>query len=465
MNRGGEERNPDTPFIDVHGELAHGQLSPFHVRLAILLGGLIVFDGYDTVNPSYVVHFLLLSWHLTPSQGGLLVSSGLVGFLIGAAGHGILADRYGRRIVLLSAAWLATVFTVLTPVVGTSLLSFCLVRVLTGMGLGVLLPLSTTYMNEFAPRRFANTLPVWGVALGWTAGATAASFAGITLTPSYGWQILYYLGALALLLVVGVHFGLPESAQFLAVRGREIELKTLLTRMWPSRAARYAKAKFEPASRLTSGGHVFALFAPGYRRITLTIWLAAFLSLFGVYALTGWIPSVMIERGENFASGFGFGAIMQVTSFLGALAGAYLIDRTGAAARWMAALWIAGGIAVALLTILNTHLLNTLFVALAGFGIPGAQFLLNNYAARSYETTIRASGVGMELAVGRLGAILGPYIAGVLQQIYRSSTPMFGAVAIAAIVAACAVLTLSQTRRGAVADSSGSKPVLRHRSF
>jgi MFS family permease len=156
----------------------------------------------------------------------------------------------------------------------------------------------------------------------------------------------------------------------------------------------------------------------------------------------------MIQRGENFAAGFGFGAIMQVTSFLGALAVAYLIDRTGAAVRWMAALWIAGAIAVALLTTLNTHVLNTVFVAVAGFGIPGAQFLLNNYAARSYETAIRASGVGMELAVGRLGAILGPYIAGVLQQVYRSSIPMFGAVAVAALVAGCAVLTLPQGARG-----------------
>jgi cyanate permease len=167
-----------------------------------------------------------------------------------------------------------------------------------------------------------------------------------------------------------------------------------------------------------------------------------------VYALSGWIPSVMIQRGESFAAGFGFGAIMQVASFLGALVGAYLIDRTGAAVRWMAVLWMGGGVAVSLLTILNTHLLNTVFVAVAGFGIPGAQFLLNNYTARSYETSIRASGVGMELAVGRLGAILGPYIAGVLQQMYHSSTPMFAAVAVAALVAGCTVLTLSASSHG-----------------
>jgi MFS family permease len=432
--------------MDVHEELAEAPLAPFHIGLAAMLGGLIVFDGYDTVNPSYVVHYLAPAWHLTPSQGGLLVSSGLIGFLVGAAGHGTIADKYGRRGVLLGALWLATLCTLLTPVLGTSLLFFCLIRIATGVGLGVLLPLATTYMNEYAPRRYANTLPIWGVTLGWALGATAASFAGIFLTPRFGWQSLYYLGGCAFFLLGALHFGLPESAKYLALCGRTDEVRALLSRVRPGRTDFYRNAALRPPVRHTSQGNIAALIAAGYRRVTFTIWIAAFLSLFGVYALSGWIPSVMIQRGESFAAGFGFGAIMQIASFVGGLLGAYLIDRSGAATRWMAALWICGAVAVGLLTVVNTHAFNTVGVAIAGFGIPGAQFLLNNYTARTYETSIRASGVGMELAVGRLGAILGPYVAGLLQQIYHSPQAMFIAVAAAAMVAGIAILTLSTGR-------------------
>jgi MFS family permease len=342
-------------LLDVHAELGSASVGRFHYALALILGSLIVFDGYDTVNPSYVVHYLAPVLALSPSQGGMLVSSGLIGFLVGAATHGSIADRYGRRTVLLGALWVAAICTVLTPAAGRSLLSFCLIRILTGVGLGVLLPLATTYMNEFSPHRYANLLPVWGVAFGWALGATLASFAGIYLTPEYGWQSLYYLGGLAFPLLIAMHLWLPESAKFLALRGLAAQTKALLLRIRPERAASYAEATL--ALPLSAGrrGSFGLLLAPGRRRLTLTIWLTAFLSLFGVYALSGWIPSVMIQRGESFAAGFSFGAVMQIASFVGALLGAWLIDRSGSATGWMAALWLCGGVAIAILAFFNSH--------------------------------------------------------------------------------------------------------------
>ena len=434
--------------FDVHEELASAPLSGFHIRLALLLAALILFDGYDTVNPSYAVHYLIPAWKLSPSQGGLLVSSGLFGFFFGAAGHGVLADRYGRRSVLLYALCLSAIATVLTPVVGVSLVTFCSIRFITGVGLGVLMPLATTYINEFAPRRFSNLMPVWGVAFGWALGATLASIAGIYLTPRFGWQFLYFLGVLAFPLLAITYTSLPESIRYLALQQRTVEVRALLSKLHPDRSAHYQGSEMRVFSSRAEKGSYAALLSVPYRRTSITIWIASCLSLFGVYALTGWIPSVMIQRGENFATGFSFGAIMQIASFLGALLGAYLIDRMGAAKQWMACLWFCGAISMALLAAVNQHLFNLIAVGLAGFGIPGAQFLLNNFTARSYETSIRASGVGAELATGRLGAILGPYIAGLLQQQYHSSRAMFVAVAATSLLASLAVLTLKTREPG-----------------
>ena len=153
--------------IDVHDELANASIGKTHVSLGIILALLTMFDGYDTFNPAYVIHYVRDPWSLSLQQAGMLVSSGLIGFLCGAAFHGIVADKFGRRGTLIGGLWITTIFSLLTAILADSFASFCVLRVFTGLGLGVLLPLSTTYINELAPRRVANTFSLWGVALGW----------------------------------------------------------------------------------------------------------------------------------------------------------------------------------------------------------------------------------------------------------------------------------------------------------
>src|SRR3954464_4930754 len=202
--------------IDAHAELADAKVGSFHWRLGAIMGLLTLFDGYDTFNPAYVIHYVAGPWGLKAGQAGLLISSGLVGFLLGAALHGVAADKFGRRGTLLAGLWITSIFTLLTAVLATSFLSFCALRLLTGLGLGVLLPLATTYINELAPRRVANTFALWGVAL----GGTLAGVAGVFATPVFGWTSLYWIGSLSFLLLPFMHYMLPESPKFLALQGR-----------------------------------------------------------------------------------------------------------------------------------------------------------------------------------------------------------------------------------------------------
>ena len=153
--------------IDVSKELSEARVGRLHRWLGVMIAFLTLFDGYDTFNPAYVIHYVAGPWGLAPGQAGFLVSSGLIGFLIGAAAHGVVADRAGRRVTLLAGLWITSVFTLATPLFGHSFVSFCTLRVLTGVGLGVLLPLATTYVNELAPSRVANKFSLWGVAFGW----------------------------------------------------------------------------------------------------------------------------------------------------------------------------------------------------------------------------------------------------------------------------------------------------------
>ena len=150
--------------IDVIGELAEAPVGALHRSLGVAMAAITLFDGYDTFNPAYVIHYVAGPWKLAPGQAGFLVSSGLIGFLIGAAAHGVVADRFGRRVTLLGGLWITSVFTLATALLADSFASFCTLRVLTGIGLGVLLPLATTYINELAPRRVGNLFSLWGVA-------------------------------------------------------------------------------------------------------------------------------------------------------------------------------------------------------------------------------------------------------------------------------------------------------------
>lgn len=426
-------------FINVHEELAKAPITRFHWRLAATMGALTLFDGYDTFNPAYVIHYVLQPWNLKPGQAGLLVSSGLIGFLIGAALHGLVADRVGRRVTLLGGLWIASIFTLATPLLGTSFRLFCTIRLLTGLGLGVLLPLATTYINELTPRRVANTYTIWGVGLGWAVGGSLAGVAGVFVTPHYGWASLYWIGCLSFLLIPILNITLPESVKYLALRGRTEEIKTILARLRPEHAARYRDGRLPLASPATSSGVMKVLLSERYRRTTLSIWTSAFFCLFCIFGLSGWIPTVMLQRGETFAASFGFGALMQIAGFLGGLACGYLSDRRGARRVMIMLWWGLGAGAVFTLVLFNNHAINLSFVAAAGFFIIGGQFVLNNFTANAYETSVRATGVGMELSVGRLGAILGPWVAGILQEVYSGPTAMFLAIAVVALAAAVAM--------------------------
>ena len=421
--------------IDVHEELAEARVSGFHLRLGLIMGLLTLFDGYDTFNPAYVIHYVAAPWGLKGSQAGLLISSGLIGFLIGSAVHGLIADRLGRRGTLLGGLWITSIFTVLTALFADSFISFCALRVLTGLGLGVLLPLATTYINELAPRRVANSFALWGVALGWALGGTIAGLVGVFATPVLGWKALYWVGSASFLLLPFLHSQLPESPKFLVLSNRTAEIRKLLGRLRPERAALYASSTISVARAQQVVNPVAVLVSRRYRRTTFAIWLSAFLSLFCILGLTGWIPTVMMQRGETFSASFGFGAVMQIMSFLGGLVLGHLIDRFGRSRGLLGLWWAVGGLSVLALVAFNTHAVNVTAVALAGFCIIGAQFVLNNFTATSYETGVRATAVGMELAIARVGAILGPLVAGMLQQVYQSPTPMFVSIGLSAIAA------------------------------
>lgn len=447
--------------IDVREEIANAQVGPYHRLIAVLIGLAVFFDGYDTFSPAYVIHYVLKPWRLAPSHAGLLVSSGLVGFMFGSLAQGRFSDRYGRRATLLGALWIATIFSLCTAVFAHSFETFCALRVLTGIGLGALLPIGVTYLTEFAPRRTLHTFTTWGWALGWAVGGVVASGVGVFLTPSFGWQALYYAASLSIVLVVACHLALPESLQFAAMRGRVRDLPAVLSRLNPSRAAAYSssEARFIFPEAHDRSASLALLLSSNNRRTTLAVWCTAFFILFSIFGLTSWIPTAMMERGETFAVSFGFGALIQVMGFVGSLLCGLLAERTGRDRNFLFVWWLGGALAVLALACVNHHVLNIFFVAAGGFCILGGMNILNSFTAASYDTEVRGTAVGTMLGVGRLGAILGPYLTGWLQQIYPGSMALFGAISLAVALGACSVM-VARPRHPQLVSGHGMEPAV-----
>jgi sugar phosphate permease len=234
------------------------------------------------------------------------------------------------------------------------------------------------------------------------------------------------------------------------VKGTQDALRKVMAWLVPGRRDAYADAVFTTTEDVRRRASVSRLLEPQVRSRTLTVWFCAACSLFTIYGLSSWLPQTMIQRGEGLGSSFAFGALLQFTAILGGVGVGWAADRYDRRGV-LTVSWTLAAAAIAGLALLNNHWTSIAFISVAGFFAFGAQTLLNNLTASFYETEVKSTGVGMELGVGRLGGIFGPYIVGWLKQLFPGSMPMFAAMALT--VALCA-LAIALLRRASPAPAA-----------
>lgn len=433
--------------VDAIEQLRTAKFGRFHLVLVLGVMLAMVFDGYDTLNPSYVIHYTVKPWQLSHSATGLMVASGLVGFLIGALAHGPVADRIGRRPVLLGALFGAGLLSLLTAVAANGFGSFILLRLLTGLFLGVIMPLGTAFINEFAPAHSANRVVAVTIA-GYCLGGVLASLVGIYVTPHLGWHSLYWIGAAPLVLGVLLLPLLPESVQFLVLRQRHEDVARTLRKIYPGR--RYQGVLFQqPRERASAREMIGTVVGSPFRRTSIALWVCAFMILFCIYGLSGWLPSVMESRGNGFATSFFFLAILQLAGIVGGITVAIVCDRRrGGLAVGLVVLMAIATLAVGAVGISTGAGAQLVCTGFAGFGIIGGQSVLDTLSAQTYPAHLRSTGTGMMFGVGRVGGILGPYLIGWLLDWTGGATGVvFVAMVVATVIAAITGSALAVFRR------------------
>jgi AAHS family 4-hydroxybenzoate transporter-like MFS transporter len=401
-------------------------------------------DGFDAQAIGYVGPVLRKDWALSGPAFGTLVSSGLFGLMLGALFVAPLADRFGRRPVIIISTALFGLFT-LASAWAQDATTLGVLRFLTGLGLGGCMPNAISITSEYSPARSRGFL-VMVMFNGFTLGSLAGGIIAANLMPTYGWRGVFVVGGvLPLLLVPLFWWGVPESLRYLvASKAPSGRIAKIMQRIDPSIEVG-PDTSFVVAEQHAKQMSVAQLFTDGRARRTILLWIVFFMSLLDVYMLVNWMPTLMNSIGQPPAKAALFGVALQAGGFVGSFPLGWLLDKYGARAV-MAPAYLLGALAIAGIGYFATHNidLTMAIVFLAGFGVIGGQTAANAVAAESYPTEVRSTGVGWALGVGRVGSIAGPMVAGLLVGVGVTPTSIFYISAVPAIIGALACIGLGR---------------------
>jgi AAHS family 4-hydroxybenzoate transporter-like MFS transporter len=439
---GGAVAGPKPGVIDVAGFIDQQPIGRYQIRLLLICAAVLFVDGFDTQAIGYVAPDLARDWKLTRAALGPVFSAGLFGLMIGALVFGPLADRVGRkRIIVFSTAafglgTLATVFAGDTT-------TLIVLRFLTGLGLGGAMPNAVALTSEFSPHRRRATM-VMTMFCGFSIGAALGGLIAAALIPAFGWRSVFLVGGIAPLLFAPVlAYYLPESVRFLALSGRyDGRVAELLGSVFPSHPFP-AGTRFEVHEPKLPGLPVAHLFRENRTTTTLLLWVVFFMSLLDLYFLSNWLPTVLNDLGASVSLAAVVGAMLQIGGVVGTLTLGRFIDRFSF--RALALTYFLASIAVAAIGASSHSIaLATLAIFCAGFCIVGGQIASNALAATYYPTSLRSTGVGWALGIGRAGSIVGPLVGGALLELQWGTQSLFLAAAGPALVATAAALALSR---------------------
>ncbi|AKK09946.1 MFS transporter [Corynebacterium testudinoris] len=430
-------------------------VTPKHRRLLVGSGIGWALDAMDVGLVSFIMAALAIHWGLSPTQTSWLGSIGFVGMAVGATFGGLLADRIGRRQVFALTLLVYGLATGASALAG-SLAVLIALRFIVGVGLGAELPVASTLVSEFAPRRIRGRMVVileafW--ALGWIAAAMIGAF--VVTSSDSGWRWALALGMIPALYALVVRHGLPESVRFLEDKGRHDEAETVVSsfeqQVDPQELSRIDAALLtDPTIVREDFDDATSIWAPGLRRRTAALWVVWFCVNLSYYGAFIWIPSLLVADGFTLVKSFQFTLIITLAQLPGYAVAAWLIEAWGR--RSTLATFLAGSAASAIF-FGNADVEWTIILAgcLLSFFNLGAWGALYAIGPELYPSHIRGAGTGAAAGFGRLASIAAPLIVPPLL-LFGGSVLLFGLFAVSFAIAALTTLTLPE-QRGKVLDA------------
>jgi AAHS family 4-hydroxybenzoate transporter-like MFS transporter len=441
-------------------ELINGRKTGAYQKSVIALCALVaMLDGVDSQMIAPTGPSIAATLHVSPVAMAPIYSAGQFGYLIGALCFGPIADRIGRKSMLVLTTTAFALCTLLTAT-ATSFDILLSYRIIAGLGLGGAAPCFVALASEYGPRRIRAQI----VAFMWAAvplGGLFGTFAIAFMLPRYGWPSVYYLfGSLTLIVAALLALRMPESLGFLAARGAEPRrMQAIVERIAPGLAS--AAAQFTISEERLPGVPVKHLFTQGRGVPTLFLWLASFLGWMVLIVVAYWTPTLMQQAGNTVALATLILAFDNIGSVIGSTLVGRIIDRYGPFAVLIAAFIGSAIFNGAMGFVAWSFPLACTVMTVAGFFAGASGTGVVAVSALIYPLDVRSTGVGWTIAIGRIGAVTGPLAAGALLAAHWTVVQVFLAVGIPALCGAATIFLLRQyaQSRGGLVGATGSVAV------
>ena len=436
-----------TRSMDLHEVLDGQKVQRSSIIFLVITILAMISDGFDIAAMGLVAPELVKQWHVSSKDLVPAFSAGVFGLFLGAPLLGYLGDRLGRKTSLLIGLCSFGLFTLCT-MAATSLDQFVVLRFLTGLGLGGMIPNAIALTAEIAPKRFRGMFVII-INFGVPAGMALPGFVAALLVPHYGWQVLMLVGgALPLAVALLVAVQVRESIRFLMQRGgREEVVRSMVQALRPDLSIPTGTRFTVPAAAMVEHGHTSPkkLFAGGLAFITPLLWIALAANQLTNFFTVSWLPTILQSSGLS-SQQAGVSASMFATGgLIGGFILTFIIDRVGILPVVLFFLFGAPLVASIGIPGLSPFALAAI-IAGAGFCVTGNNFAINAVMGMIYPTPVRSMGTGWAMACGRLGALIAQFAGGILLGMHLPSYELYfvpagslvvGAVASGALAILC----------------------------
>lgn len=428
-------------------------MTPLQVTAVVICITINFLDGFDVIAIAFAAPEIARDWALQPAALGIVFSSGLAGMVIGALFLSPFADRFGRRPLILFCLCIISVGMLASAGAG-AVEHLVAMRFLTGVGVGGMLSSLTTMVAEYSSEH-RRKLAISVLQSGYPVGGIIAGLASVYLLGEYGWRSVFVLGGgLSLAMIPLVLWRLPESVDFLAGQHKPntlARLNILLEQM--KQPVLTELPATDAANAVTTS--FFEIFSRKYGGRTLAIWLSFVMVMSAWYFVINWTPKVLVDAGLSREVGISGGMLLSIGAVVGGLLVGWLSTWVRVTTLGTVSMLVAL-IAMSVFGRLEVNLTILLTVAfLIGVLIAGSMISLYITVPSLYPTRIRNTGTGWALGIGRFGAVLGPYIAGVLIGEGWERSSLYFALALPLLVSAGALLWIGAHMRVSAEMSDG----------
>jgi MFS transporter, AAHS family, 4-hydroxybenzoate transporter len=440
----------------------NSKIGSFHITIGVLCGMCLMIDGFDVQAMGYAAPALIRDWGIAgPAAMAPVFSAALFGILVGSLTFSTLADKVGRRPMLLAATLFFSILTFLTSQ-AASLNQLLAVRFIAGVGLGGIMPNALALIGEYTPTRKRVASMIF-VANGFNLGAALGGFFAAWLIPHFGWRSVFYFGgAVPLVIFLLMVVFLPESLQLMVMRGTDRRKITNAVKKLNPALPVDDNTEYVVKEERKGGVPAVHLFSNGRGPVTVMLWCVFFLNLLNLYLLASWLPTLMSQLGYVTSTAVLVGTMLQA----GGTIGGFLFPAITARAGLTPTLTVGFGIAALCIAGIGQFgaTIGLMFVVVffAGWGILGGQNGLNALAGSYYPTYLRSTGMGWCLGIGRIGGIVGPLFAGALISRSLPQSQLFLAAASLAVLETVIIFALKSMIKPSKEDIAAAREVLAH---